>query len=63
MSSESDWMNIEKAQEGIIALREAGVRFLLIVEGPDGVELFTKEPADRVEMLGLLEVAKIGCRT
>jgi hypothetical protein len=56
-------MDIEKAQEGIIALREAGVRFLLIVEGPDGVELFTREPADRVEILGLLEVAKIGCRT
>lgn len=56
-------MNVEKAQEGVIALREAGARFLLIVEGPDGVELFTPEPADRIEILGLLEVARIGCQS
>jgi hypothetical protein len=56
-------MDVAKAQEGVVALREAGVRFLLIVEGPTGVELFTREPADRIEMLGLLEVAKLGCQS
>ena len=56
-------MKIEKAKEGVLAMREAGVRFLLIVEGPEGVELFTHEPADRIEMLGLLEVARIGCQS
>ena len=56
-------MKIDKAKEGVIAMREAGVRFLLIVEGPEGVELFTREPADRIEMLGLLEVARIGCQS
>jgi len=56
-------MNVEKAQEGVVALRKAGTRFLLIVEGPDGVELFTREPADRIEILGLLEVARLGCQS
>ena len=56
-------MKVKKAQEGVVALREAGTRFLLIVEGPDGVELFTREPADRIEILGLLEVARLGCQS
>lgn len=56
-------MNVNKVQNGIVALRESGSRFLLIVEGPEGIELFTKEPADRIEMLGLLEVARIGCQS
>jgi hypothetical protein len=56
-------MKVNEIQNGIRALRGSGARFLLIVEGPEGVELFTNEPADRIEMLGLLEVARIGCQS
>ena len=56
-------MKVNEIQNGIRALRGSEARFLLIVEGPEGVELFTNEPADRIEMLGLLEVARIGCRS
>jgi len=56
-------MNVKQIQEGIRALRGSEARFMVIVEGPEGVELFTHEPADRIEMLGLLEVARIGCQS
>tara|TARA_B100000035_G_scaffold185608_1_gene158347 strand:- start:9847 stop:10038 length:192 start_codon:yes stop_codon:yes gene_type:complete len=63
MNLESEKMKVNEIQNGIRALRGSGARFLLIVEGPEGVELFTNEPADRIEMLGLLEVARIGCQS